>query len=437
MTDNNENISTAETAALSPYAAKRPGDRWIWGIYVILCVVSLVESYSASSQEVAKFGLFMPILKHAILLLAGVGTAWAIQRCHYNRFKMLIPIFGLITLAAVIYVMKFGEIINGARRSFTLMGISVQPSEMAKLALVLIIAQVMSKVQIPGGGVKWRGIVVCATIVLVFGALLIGQGFTNTAILMSISLAMMLVGGVQWKRFFIVLLVYLVCYGGYKQYKEYSESRESVVVENVQTAKKEQSTDRTATREKRLDNFDFSEEKCLEHPMTKDFRQEQLGYMARANGGVFGVMPGNSRECSRLPLAFSDYVFSIIVEELGLVGAIFIMILYLALLGRAGYIAQRCKRAFPALLIMGMAIMITVQALSHMAINCGLVPVTGQPLPFISKGGSSILIMSIAMGVMFSVSRYAEFNSGKKRSKAPAEAANPSEEAINPTQISD
>ena len=148
-----------------------------------------------------------------------------------------------------------------------------------------------------------------------------------------------------------------------------------------------------------------------------------------------GVGPGNSRECSRLPLAFSDYVFSIIVEELGFVGAIALMILYISLLGRAGIIASRCKRAFPALLILGMAVMITIQALSHMAINSGLVPVTGQPLPFISKGGSSILVMSIAMGIMLSVSRFAEFNSGKKPSMSAEKAAEAEGDAINPSQI--
>ena len=139
-----------------------------------------------------------------------------------------------------------------------------------------------------------------------------------------------------------------------------------------------------------------------------------------------------------MPLAFSDYVFSIIVEELGLVGALVIMALYLSLLGRAGYIAQRCKRAFPALLVMGMAVMITVQALSHMAINCGMVPVTGQPLPFISKGGSAIVIMSLAMGIMLSVSRYAEYNTGKKKTAAAVAkelSGDDDKDAINPAQI--
>ncbi|MGN0211711.1 MAG: FtsW/RodA/SpoVE family cell cycle protein [Muribaculaceae bacterium] len=431
-----KNAVTETPVPKSEAEAKRPADNWIWGIYILLCIVSLVESYSASSQEIGKYGLFMPIAKHAVLLLGGIGIAWAMQHVHYNKFKFWIPVFAVLTLVLVFYVMKYGDLINNARRSFTLFGVSVQPSEMAKLSLVTIIAWVMSKVQIPGGGVKWSGIIVCAVVVLVFGVALYPQGFTNTAILMGISLAMMLIGGVQFKRFLIVLAVYGMCYGAYKAYDRHNESREAVEASVMKVEKKVQAADdRSGTRQKRMANFDFSEDSCLKHPMTSEFQQEQYGYMARANGGVIGVMPGNSRECSRLPLAFSDYVFSIIVEELGLVGALLLMSLYLSLLGRAGYIAQRCKRAFPALLVMGIAVMITVQALSHMAINSGLVPVTGQPLPFISKGGSSIIIMSVAMGIMLSVSRFAEFNTGRKKTAAADAKPDAEGGAINPTQI--
>ena len=432
--------SNTEIEAPRPGAPQRPADKWIWGFYIILCLISLVESYSASSQDIAKFGLIMPILKHALLLLGGIAIAFGMQHVHYNKMKFFIPIFALLTLAMVLYVMKYGEVLNGARRSFRIIGISIQPSEMAKLSLVTIIAWVMSKVQIPGGGVKWGGIAVCATVVLIFGALLYPQGFTNTVILMGISLAMMLISGIQYKRLAIVLAVYGLCFVAYKSYDRHNDEREALTAQVTQVDPAQEakaSPDRTDTRKNRLKSFDFSEDSCLAHPMTSEYHQEQYGYMARAHGGVIGVGPGNSRECSRLPLAFSDYVFSIIVEELGLVGALIIMVLYMSLLGRAGYIAQRCKRAFPALLVMGMAVMISVQALSHMAINCGLVPVTGQPLPFISKGGSAIIIMSIAMGIMLSVSRYAEYNTGKKPLPASPDkkADDDKEEAINPAQM--
>jgi cell division protein FtsW len=144
-------------------------------------------------------------------------------------------------------------------------------------------------------------------------------------------------------------------------------------------------------------------------------------YMAQANGSWHGVLPGNSRETARLPLAFSDYIFAIIVEDWGFIGGFALLMLYLCLLGRAGAIAAKCSRAFPALLVMGMAVMTVLQALFHMAIVTGVFPVSGQPLPLISKGGSSILVTSIAFGIMLSVSRFAAQNN--QRSEINAEIA--------------
>ena len=133
---------------------------------------------------------------------------------------------------------------------------------------------------------------------------------------------------------------------------------------------------------------------------------------------LFGQGPGNSRESARLPLAFSDYIYSIIVEDTGFVGGALILLLFLLLVARAGRIAYKCSRAFPAFLILGCAVMIVFQALVHMAIVTGLFPVSGQPLPFISKGGTSVLVMSAAIGIMLSVSRYAAHSGDKKQIRA-------------------
>ena len=144
-------------------------------------------------------------------------------------------------------------------------------------------------------------------------------------------------------------------------------------------------------------------------------RQVVFAKISQANGGVLGQGPGNSRESARLPLAFSDYIYSIIVEDTGLVGGVCLLILYLFLLARAGRIAYKCSRAFPAFLIMGCAVLIVFQALVHMAIVTGLFPVSGQPLPLISKGGTSVLVMSAAIGIMISVSRFAVTNGNKNQ----------------------
>ena len=421
------NTQTAATTAAPPKGAQRPADKWIWGIFLLLCFVSLIETSSASSREVANAGPIAPLLKHAALLALGVAAAFVIQHINYNRFKVWIPVLLIAALGLVVYVKDHGDMINGARRSISLYGVSLFPSEMSKLAIVAMIALIMSKMQVPGGGTKKRAVAYCAILVALFGGLLYPQGFTNAAILMAISLAMMLIGGVRLTHFLVVLLFYALFYAGYAKYTEYAEEKANALPTAMATTRGE---NRDATRSNRMANYDFSEEKCLAHPLGEQgYDQEQYGYFARANGGVFGVGPGHSRECSRLQMAHTDFVFSIVVEELGLVGALLLMVAYLALLGRAGSIAKQCRRAFPALLIMGMAVMITVQALSHMAINSGLVPISGQPLPFISKGGSSSLFMGIAMGVMLSVSRYAEFSTAKR---GPANDTDLANNAINP-----
>jgi len=315
----------------------------------------------------------------------------------------------------MIYVLLNGQIINDARRSFSLIGIQIQPAEMLKMSAVLVIAYIMSRNQEPHG-VKTKGVVWSAVFVCIFSGLLFSQGLTNTLLLMSISLSMMLIGGIQWKKFGLLLLFYGAI-GGVGLYTKMSSE-----------------ADRGGTWKARMERFKGDDTPKYDQPLTADNRQEMYAYMAQANGGVTGVLPGNSRETARLPLAFSDYIYSIVVEDLGLVGGLFLLLVYLSLLGRAGVIASRCDRAFPSMLVMGMAVMIVFQAMFHMAINTGVFPVSGQPLPMISKGGTSMLVTSLAFGVMLSISRYVSTIGHKKASKAEAEL--PTElDAVNPTQL--
>ncbi len=197
--------------------------------------------------------------------------------------------------------------------------------------------------------------------------------------------------------------------------KSGSGDEEPVAKEMVHEADKANGTSgkRQGTWAKRLERYFDNQPKYLKEINAQN-RQEMYSYMAQANGGVFGVFPGNSRETARLPLAFSDYIYSIIIEDMGLIGGLVVLVLYLWLMARASGIAARCTRAFPAFLVLGMAVMIVIQALFHIAIVTGVFPVSGQPLPLISKGGSSILVTSIAFGIMLSVSRHTA-RTGKKR----------------------
>lgn len=400
-------------------AAVSKGDKHIWGIYIALCLISVIELYSASSREVASssIGVFGPIVRHASMLLAGFVIMWAISRMHYRKLIKWTLLFSVVSVLLMVYVNFKGDIINGARRSVTI-GIAIQPAEFIKLSAVLIVAWIMSRTQKRKEiGVENNGIIAAAIAILLFGGLLIKQGLTNTLLLMAISLSMMLIGGVQIKKFGIVLLVYIFFAGSY------------------QALKPDDGENRDETWSARLERF-FDPTPKYEQEIDAKNRQEMYAYMAQANGGVIGVFPGNSRETARLPLAFSDYIYSIIIEDLGLIGGVAVLILYLWLLARASGIASRCVRAYPALLVIGMAVMIVFQALFHMAIVTGVFPVSGQPLPLISKGGTSILITSIAFGIMLSVSRYAvRHNAKRSLIKEEGNALPEDMRAENPTQL--
>ena len=395
-------------------------DKYIWAIYIAILVISVIELYSASSREVTASNVFGPLIRHCEMLGLGMVFTIALSRMHYRWLIPITPIFVLITLLLGFYVLFKGDIINGARRSTTLMGIAIQPAELLKLSVVLIIALVMSKNKLKMG-VKTRGVIISAAFVLLCGGLLFSQGLTNTLLLMGISFAMMLIAGVEWKKFGIVLLAYAVMGGGAYMVKSsakpsYSEAELLHIQETGKNFAGEETTiSRDGTQQSRISQWLGNDSvPKYDEVITSKNRQEQYSYMAKANGGITGQLPGNSRETARLPLAFSDYIFAIVVEDWGLLGGLGLLALYLWLLARAGAIASRCSRAFPALLVLGMAVLIVLQALFHMAIVTGVFPVSGQPLPLISKGGSSILATSIAFGIMLSVSRFAVQTDSRK-----------------------
>lgn len=396
-----------------PDEQPRKADKYIWAIYIALLAISVVELYSASSREVQASNVFGPLLRHGLMLLLGFGVTLGLSHVKFKWLIPMTPVFVTFALIIAVYVLFKGQIINGARRSMSLFGIALQSAELLKLAVVLVIAYVVAFNQ-EKRGVTTTGVVICAAFVLLAGGLLFSQGLTNTLLLMGISMAMMLIGGIQMRKFLIVL----VCYGAiggvgalYKSSQsEMSKEEIAHITETGLNFKGERATiDRQTTQSGRLKRWLGIGDSVpkYEQPITALNRQEMYSFMAQANGSWHGVLPGNSRETARLPLAFSDYIYAIIIEDWGFIGGIFLLGLYLALLGRAGAIAANCRSALPTLLIMGMAIFIVLQALFHMAIVTGVFPVSGQPLPMISKGGSSILVTSIAFGIMLSVSRTA------------------------------
>ena len=412
---------------LKPQSEKTatPADKYIWAIYITLCIISIVEQYSASARMVSTNNIIGPLLRHCMHLGAGFIIIYLIQRINYTKFIPWIPVLAFASVVLSIYVMFFGETINGARRSFRLLGVlPIQPAELIKFSAAALIAFIMSKSQLKNGeGASNKGIIVTAVVVLIFG-------------------------GVILRKIFTVFIVYAVLGTGayfvksiFEQTNANKDVSQGEKIELSASQKIEQGktinriTDVFIPRLKRWwegDSIPKWEQK-INGPNT----QEIYSYIAQANGGVVGVFPGNTREAARLPLAFSDFIFAIVVEDMGLIGGIFLLILYLSLLGRAGGIASQCIRAFPSMLVIGMALYITIQALFHMGIVSGVFPVSGQPLPLISAGGSSILVTSLAIGVMLSVSRTAarKGRDSKKEASQEANALPEDARAENPSLL--
>ena len=399
--------------------ASRPqkSDPYLWGIYIMLLMASVVELFSASSSEVSGGNVYMPLIRHGIFLVLGLGIVLAFQRTHYGYFSRLAWFCAVLSLGLLLLSNFIGVEINGAQRAIKVAGFTIQPPEIVKLTVVVVLARILGQHQ-EVRGVTNQGVIQAAGVVVLFGALLWKNGLTNTILLFGVSLSMFLIGGMKWKKFGIVLLVYGVCAGALVclKYLDKSSGEFEKVGETTAVVSDKGGEGRADTHKGRISRFLAGV--SPEDPINDENRQVIFAKISQANGGLFGQGPGNSRESARLPLAFSDYIFSIIVEDTGFVGGLFLLILYLSLLARAGRIAYMCRRAFPAFLIMGCAVLIVFQALVHMAIVTGLFPVSGQPLPFISKGGTSILVMSAALGIMLSVSRYAVTTADKKQIKA-------------------
>lgn len=401
----------------APRFVKGRPDTYIWGIYVLFLIISIVELYSASSSEVAGSNVYLPLIRHSIFLGAGLGIVLWFQNIHYGYFTKFAGLITIISLGLLVASTFMGVEINGAQRAIKIAGLTIQPPEIVKLAVVIQLAAILGRCQRPGG-VTWTGVALSAGIVVVYGALLWINGLTNTILLMGISASMFLIGGIQWSRLLAVAAIYMVGIGVLYLVK-YSDKGGDEFDQVAQTEQVASANDgkvalggRADTHEGRMKRF-FKGVKPTD-PIDDLNRQVVFSNFAQAHGGVFGQGPGNSRESARLPLAFSDYIYSIIIEDTGLIGGAALLLLYLALVARAGRIAYKCSRAVPAFLIMGCAVMIVFQALFHMAIVTGLFPVSGQPLPFISKGGTSVLVMSAAIGIMLSVSRFA-VTSGKRK----------------------
>ena len=395
------------------------GDKVIWIVFFMLCMISLVEVFSASSNLTYKSNNFiMPIMKHAIMLAVGGFIAVVITNIPCRYFKLTTPFLILISVATLLWVLFAGESINGANRVIEIAGQTFQPSEIAKGTIILSEAQILSAMQTERGADRkaFKYILIIA-LPMIF---LIGLENLSTALLLFASMfLLMFIGRVPWIQLgklagicvgFALMGILLIEIVGDDTKVEDSKLTK---VEKVEKPKKERGAiekmfHRADTWKARINKFtDDTEVDPQDYDLDKD-AQVAHANIAIVSSNVIGKGPGNSVERDFLAQAFSDFIYAIIIEEMGLFGATLVVFLYIVLLFRTARIANRCDNNFPAFLCMGFALMLVIQASANMLVAVGIVPVTGQPLPLISKGGTSTIINCAYIGAILSVSRTAK-----------------------------
>ena len=395
------------------------GDKVIWIVFFMLCMISLVEVFSASSNLTYKSNNFiMPIMKHAIMLAVGGFIAVVIRNIPCRYFNLATPFLILISVATLLWVLFAGESINGANRVIEIAGQTFQPSEIAKGTIILSEAQILSAMQTERGADRkaFKHILVIA-LPMIF---LIGLENLSTALLLFASMfLLMFIGRVPWIQLgklagicvgFALMGILLIEIVGDDTKVEDSKLTK---VEKVEKPKKERGAiekmfHRADTWKARINKFtDDTEVAPQDYDLDKD-AQVAHANIAIVSSNVIGKGPGNSVERDFLAQAFSDFIYAIIIEEMGLFGAALVVFLYIVLLFRTARIANRCDNNFPAFLCMGFALMLVIQASANMLVAVGIVPVTGQPLPLISKGGTSTIINCAYIGAILSVSRTAK-----------------------------
>ena len=401
------------------------GDKVIWMIFFFLCMISIIEVYSASSSLTYKTGNYMaPVIRHIGLLGLGLLTMICMLKVKCKFFKIVTPFMLGLSFILLLWVLVAGQSTNGASRWISLAGINFQPSEIAKGAVVLAVAQILSAMQTEHGAEK-RAFKYILIVSGIFVAL-IGLENLSTAMLLCFTiLCMMIIGRVPMREIgklvgtaliaISVLFASIMIVG--KDKGDTAKPENSLTEKVVQDEKEETGVvdklfHRADTWKARIDKWTSSKTIAPEDVDLDKDAQVAHANIAIASSNIAGNGPGNSVERDFLSQAYSDFIYAIIIEEMGIEGAIFVALLYIFLLFRAGRIANRCENNFPAFLCMGLAILLVIQALFNMLVAVGLAPVTGQPLPLISRGGTSTVINCLYLGIILSISRTAKKKEG-------------------------
>lgn len=379
------------------------GDRTIWAMVIILCCISLVEVFSASSRlTFGKSTFLAPIISHTMHLCMGLGVMYVLHLLHYKWYKLFPVLLVPVSIILLAYLSIQSASSSGAERWINLGFFQLQPSELGKIAVIMSVAYWLSKLK-PEDEMSqmitfWKILALTGLVCL----LIVGENLSTAILLAGVIFVMMILGGIAWRRMLaltgvvaavgVVAVVILL-------FVPAQTIRDSKIIPS-----------RATTWQARLQ--DFFQPGSEGHPSALEYAaivapekpQETHANIAIASSNVLGKGPGNSVERDYLQEASCDFIYAIIIEELGMTGGIVVMLVYMILLFRVGRISSRCKEKYPAFLAMGLGMLLGLQAFINMSVAVGLFPVTGQPLPLISKGGTSVLMTSFCIGMLLGIS---------------------------------
>ena len=381
------------------------GDRTIWTMVFILCAISLIEVFSASSRlTFGKSSFLAPIISHTMHLGIGLVGMWLVHLLHYKWYRLfpvlLVPLS--ILLLGYLSIRSMGS--SGAERWINLGFFQLQPSELGKIGVIMTVAYWLSKLkpedELSQANTFWKILALTGLV----DALIVGENLSTAVLLAGVIFVMMILGGIAWRRMLaltgvvvgagIVAVVILL-------FVPAQTIRDSKIIPSRATTWQARLQDFSQTKNK-PNAYEYAKLVAPEKP------QETHANIAIATSNILGKGPGNSDERDYLQEASCDFIYAIIIEELGMAGGIIVMLVYIILLYRVGRIATKCKEKYPAYLAMGLGMLLGLQAFITMSVAVGLFPVTGQPLPLISKGGTSVLMTSGCIGMLLGISNTLE-----------------------------
>ena len=404
------------------------GDKVIWIVALILGVISLIVVYSATSAlAVSKYegDTGRVLMKHLGMLLFGFVMMIIGSRINYKRYAKIALLLMIPCLALLLYTLVFGRNINDASRSISVGGFSFQPSEMAKIILITYLARQL--IMMEGSVYNFKDFLLkLALPILVTAALIFSENLSTAVILIAVCMVLLFIGRVKFLHILALVglcVVGMAAYLGYDAIKTNIDNKhrraaqqEMVIGEKVETYKEKQN--RIQTWSNRLKSMGEDKEKV--DPFDDKHMQRTYADIAVASSSIFGKGPGKSEQRNFLPHPYSDFIYAIIIEEYGLIGGVIVLLLYVILFTRVLRIVIKRPLTFGSLMAFGLGFLIILQAMVNMGVSIGLLPVTGQPLPMVSMGGTSLMATGLILGMILSVTRSIEDEAMNKEQEIQA-----------------